>query len=121
MKQILIVDDDSMFHFLNSKILSIANVECKIQSAYDGREAMKMLGEGYTPDFIFLDLDMPHMDGYQFIDNFNKSAFPGKEKVRIVVLTSSESETERQRISKMGVKDYISKPLSEESIRSLGV
>ncbi len=121
MKQILLVDDESIFHFLNSKILSISNVACEVKSAYDGKEAMGLLSSGYHPDYIFLDLDMPHMNGYQFIEAFAKSPVSNKAAVRIVVLTSSETDEERKRVKALGVSDYIAKPLTEQAVKDLGL
>lgn len=119
-KKILLVDDDSIFHFLNSKIISLAKIDCDVLNAYDGLQAMKILQEGTVPDYIFLDLDMPHMSGYEFIEAFNKSELK-KKNIQIVVLTSSESESERKRVNDLGVKNYVAKPLSEQTLKDLQI
>ncbi len=119
MKTILLVDDDPIFHFLNTKILAVSKIDCDVKSVHDARLGIKMLSEGFLPDYIFLDLDMPHMDGFQFIEAFNKLSILGKEKVVIVVLTSSETVEEQRLISALGVKHYVSKPLSESKVKEL--
>jgi CheY-like chemotaxis protein len=119
MKTVLLVDDDPIFHFLNSKIISISNVSCEVKSVHDGRQAIQLLKDGYTPQFIFLDLDMPHMNGFQFIEAFNNLSIPTKGNVTIVVLTSSETIEEQNRVSSMGVRHYLSKPLTEAAVRSI--
>jgi CheY-like chemotaxis protein len=119
MKTVLLVDDDPIFHFLNSKMISVANISCDVKSVHDGRQAIQLLQEGYLPQFIFLDLDMPHMNGFQFIEAFNKLTMAGKENITIVVLTSSETIEEQNRVSSLGVKHYVSKPLTETAVKSL--
>jgi CheY-like chemotaxis protein len=119
MKTVLLVDDDPIFHFLNAKIIEVANVSCEVKSVQDGRQAIQLLQDGYRPQFIFLDLDMPHMNGFQFIDAFHKLTVPEKENITIVVLTSSETVEEQNRVSSLGVRHYLSKPLTETAVKSL--
>jgi CheY-like chemotaxis protein len=119
MKTVLLVDDDPIFHFLNSKIISVSNVSCEVKSVHDGRQAIQLLKDGYSPEFIFLDLDMPHMNGFQFIEAFNNLPAPSKANITIVVLTSSETIEEQNRVSSMGVRHYLSKPLTEAAVKEL--
>jgi CheY-like chemotaxis protein len=122
-KNILLVDDESIFHFLNSKIITLSGVDCDIKSATDGKHALDMLNEHYLTSaqvhFIFIDLDMPKMNGFQFITAFNQLTFTNKEKITLVVLSSSETEQEKELVQNLGVKHYLSKPLSEGNVKSL--
>lgn len=59
------------------------------------------------------------MNGFQFIEAFNNLSAPTKANITIVVLTSSETIEEQNRVSSMGVRHYLSKPLTEDAVKSL--
>ncbi|HEY0742647.1 MAG TPA: response regulator [Chryseosolibacter sp.] len=117
MKKVLLVDDERIFHFLSTKIFEVSGADCEVHSAYDGNEAMQQLSDGLSPHFIFVDLDMPNMNGFQFIEAYKqKYAAPHST---LVVLSSSVTEEERKRVLALGADVYLSKPLSENEVRTL--
>lgn len=117
MKQILLIDDERIFHFLSAKIFEVSGIPHEFHSAYDGNEALQKLSEGLTPDFIFVDLDMPNLNGFQFVEKYKlqRAALPAK----VIVLSSSISDDERKRVMGLGADVYMSKPLSENDIKAL--
>jgi CheY-like chemotaxis protein len=117
MNKILLIDDERIFHFLTSKIFEVSGVSHELHSAYDGKEALQKLAQGLSPDFIFVDLDMPNVDGFQFIETYKAEG--SKPHSKIVVLSSSVSEDERRRVLALGADVYMSKPLSENDVRNL--
>lgn len=117
MKKVLLVDDERIFHFLSTKIFEVSGAQCEVHSAYDGREALQQLSNGLSPDFIFVDLDMPNMNGFEFIEAYKQNVPVPHSK--IVVLSSSVTEEERKRVLALGADVYLSKPLSENEVRTL--
>ncbi|MGB4973973.1 MAG: response regulator, partial [Cyclobacteriaceae bacterium] len=74
------------------------------------------------PDVIFLDIDMPLMDGFQFLDEFEKLTSNTKKSCKIVMLTSSINPQDFDRSKKYSnVKLYLNKPLSHDSIQKINV
>lgn len=117
MNKILLVDDERIFHFLTEKIFEVSGVSCEIHSAFDGKDALQKIDEGLSPDFIFVDLDMPNINGFQFIEIYRNKTL--QQRSRIIVLSSSISESERQRVMMLGADVYMSKPLTENDVRQL--
>jgi CheY-like chemotaxis protein len=78
------------------------------------------LSEGDTlPDLILVDLRMPVLEGFEFLDFFNHLSFPGKDKIKIVVLSSSGLREDIERAKELGAIDSIVKPLNEQKLRKI--
>jgi CheY-like chemotaxis protein len=123
MKNVLLVDDDKIFNFLSEKTLQRMGAVNEIHSALNGKEAIDLLNDYFQgsramPDIIFLDLNMPIMDGFGFIEAFRKLNIPNKEKVRIVIVTSSQDPKDMERARGMGIQHYLTKPITEEKLRT---
>lgn len=101
---ILVVDDDDM----NLEILSfiLSSTFCKVIKAQNGLEALKQLDGSLEIDVMLVDLEMPVMDGYEFIRHIKQNQ--NYRHIPIVVLTSNTDEV-NQTLS-MGANDFISKP-----------
>src|SRR5688572_14100891 len=123
-KNIILVDDDKIFNFLSEKTISSLGLANEVHFAHNGEEALKLLklyceGELAKPDIIFLDIDMPVMNGYEFIKAFAALDIPDKHLITIVVLTSSIDPQDIERAKELGIKYYFNKPLSKEEIKKL--
>jgi CheY-like chemotaxis protein len=121
MKNILLVDDDNIFNFINTKVLQKSGIANEIHTAENGKEALNLLNEYYTgtaslPDVILLDLNMPVMDGFSFLAAFQRLDVPRREEVTVVIVTSSTDPKDMAMAKQMGVSRYLTKPLSEESL-----
>tara|TARA_R110000850_G_scaffold59701_3_gene137734 strand:- start:1099 stop:1533 length:435 start_codon:yes stop_codon:yes gene_type:complete len=116
-----IVDDDAVSRFLTRKILEIrCNHTLDIIEFSSGKEAIKAVDQlrSLPPDVIFLDIDMPYVSGWDFLDYLEES---GKFKnSRIAMLASSgEVDDSHRALSYERVNIYFQKPLKIEHIKDL--
>jgi CheY-like chemotaxis protein len=114
-KRILIIDDDLFLNKINEKVLNAAGIVSELHIVKNGQEALDYLAlrlekKYQLPEIIVLDLHMPLIDGFQFMDEFQKLDFPGRSRIELVVFTSSSSPKDKQRATDLGVRNYISKP-----------
>jgi CheY-like chemotaxis protein len=119
-KNILLVDDDAAVNFLNKFLLTASNKDYDISVAVNGRDAIKsIIASSQCPDVIFLDINMPVMGGFDFLQIFQEY---GKcnGHTQVYMLTSSIRQSDKDLAATFScVKGYMEKPLSEESIKSL--
>ena len=125
---VLLVDDDGVTNFINNRLLKKLNLTDCIQTAINGKEGLKYLAEyaksneNTCPELIFLDLNMPVIDGFEFLDEFNKLTFANKEKVKVIILTTSTHQKDINQIVSQKSIGYINKPLTEEKVlQALGM
>ncbi len=123
MKRILIVDDDAICNFLMAKLLEKTGEKNEIHSALNGEEALQAINQSWQtlhrlPDLIFLDLNMPLMDGFGFLEVYNTLNFDGKKSL-IVVVTSSSDEKDMERARQLGISHYLTKPLSVHQVQEI--
>ena len=118
-KSVLVVDDDKICNFLTVNALKKVDERVKIDVVLNGFEAIKKLKENNSfPDLILLDINMPVMDGIDFLRNYKSEGFEGKAK--IAIYTSSIREVDKyQTLEYDDVFDYINKPISREKIINL--
>lgn len=112
LKRLLCVDDSEADQFLNQYRIRKANPDVEIREAYDGEEALTLLREpGYVPDLILLDINMPRMNGFEFLEAY-AAEFPGDRASVVVMLTSSLLEQDRLRAEAYEVvRGFLYKPL----------
>jgi CheY-like chemotaxis protein len=120
-KNILLIDDDQVFNFLSTKVLQRLGITEGIHTASNGRDALNLIKGSFTdenfPDIIFLDINMPILDGFGFIEAFKKISMPSKDKVVIAIVTSSQDSNDIRRAKELGVTHYLTKPISEKTLR----
>lgn len=123
-KNVLLVDDDQVFNLLNQKTLQMLGVVGEIHVARNGSEALELINQYYIgsralPEVILLDLNMPIMDGFGFIEAFHRLNIPNIEKTLIIVVTSSDNPADVKRAKELGITNYLTKPLSETDLRQV--
>lgn len=112
-KHILLVEDDEAMNFLSVTILEEISMGSLIGVTTDGEMALDYISKKGLPDIIFLDIRMPIMDGFEFLEEFTKRYDTGR--IKVVIMTSSTRMADRQRAFEYHcVIDYMEKPLTEK-------
>lgn len=124
-KTVLVVDDDSVFHFLMKKILLTLGVAPEsIQTALSGKEALDQIVTHHLsgmplPDIILLDLNMPMMGGFEFLEAYKKLPLHNPDKTCIVIISSSLNDQDVNRSLQLGASHYLTKPVSDIDLRQV--
>ncbi len=114
MKKILLLDDDPINNYVNQKFIEKTHPGSDVTEFLEAGQALNYLKEN-TPDLIFLDIDLPHINGWQFLHQYQH--FPNKSK--IVILTSSIDPTDKERALAYDCVDgFIVKPLNSQITRT---
>ena len=120
----LLIDDDTITNFLSKKLIEKFNIANGIYTVQNGEEALKFI-VNYDPDFnscpelIFLDINMPVMDGFQFLDIYKDLTFLNKDKVVLIMLTNSNKQEDIDKCMSYSVSHVLHKPLTEEKFSQL--
>jgi chemotaxis protein histidine kinase CheA/ActR/RegA family two-component response regulator len=109
---VLIVDDSITVRELLS--LTFKRAGYRVEQARDGQEAWDKLRAGLPCDIVFCDIEMPRMDGLEFLSRVQKDA--SLSKVPVAMLTSRGSDRHRQIASQLGASGYFIKPYLEEAL-----
>jgi len=122
LKKILLVDDDRLSSTVSKFVLEDLDVAEEVVEVGNGRQAIDLLGRdarsGWAaPDLILLDLEMPVMDGLEFIEQLPKKESLARLLDRIVLLTSSVNPYHERTAKAMGVKWFLHRPLSARNLQ----
>src|SRR5690242_9260418 len=122
---IALVDDDSIFRMIASRTIKGADITEEILQFANGSEALKYLEKNFDqiellPDVLFLDINMPQVDGWMFLDDFEKIKNRLSKSIKIFMVSSSidPADINRAKQHKL-VNDYVVKPVSKETFVKL--
>lgn len=128
LKNILLVDDDEVTNFINAEIIESLEVTEHVDTCFNGKEALDFLDKAFKnepgrqfPELLFLDINMPVMDGFEFLREFKKKPYSGAGSVIITMLTTSlrTEDMERAQMFEDVVSGYIEKPLTRTVVLSV--
>jgi CheY-like chemotaxis protein len=119
---ILLIDDDQTTNYLNRKLLEKLDVSDKILVALNGQEAIDLLLTecqevgGDCPVLILLDVKMPIMNGFEFLEAYTRLSLAQQETIIIVMLTTSLHPQDVKRLEELPIAGFLSKPLTKEKV-----
>jgi CheY-like chemotaxis protein len=126
---IMLVDDDDTTNYLNQRLLEGLNAAENILVVKDGEQALDYLikacgpdpSEEYPcPDLIFLDIKMPVMDGFEFLEAYKNARLSFTKEIIIMMLTSSASFYDLEKLKEYPeVKKHYSKSLTETDVKDV--
>ncbi|MTI38135.1 response regulator [Fulvivirga lutimaris] len=120
--QIWLIDDDSITNFVNKIIIERNYSSAKIKEFLIASDALNQLQANYVngselPNFIFLDINMPEMNGWEFLEAYKKLDPKITDRIKLFMLTSSQNEDDVERAGRCKViKKFVSKPLKENDV-----
>lgn len=122
---VFLVDDDTATNYLNNLIGEKIDYFKEILIAEDGQQALDLLktgieGERSLPDLILLDINMPIMNGWEFLYEYKHLKFEKKSDIKIVMMTTSTNPDDKKRASTINeVSSYKNKPLNVKLLNSI--
>lgn len=125
----MLIDDSEIDNFINQKIIESNYFSEKVYVNTSGLSAIEFLKnisvnpeimKTLIPEVIFIDLNMPLMDGFQFINQFFRLSECVTKKAKLIILTSSFNPEDKEK-AKLLLKDivFLNKPLTDESLASI--
>ncbi|MHB8206754.1 response regulator [Mucilaginibacter sp.] len=120
-KTCLLIDDNYIDNFVTRKILESSNFVEDIVVRQSPTEAIESLLTGaIIPDVIFLDIRMPLMNGFEFLEEYDKLVFPNKENIKIYMLSSSLDPADMQKSElNKHITSFIHKPITQKALEEV--
>ena len=119
---ILLVDDNDADNFFHKLVISELHVVDNIQVAETGLEAINYLKKenAIIPQLIFLDINMPRMNGWEFLEEYKDLAPEQKAEIVIIMLTTSVNPEDKEHAEKIKeVNGFETKPLTTEKLNGI--
>ncbi len=127
---VLLIDDDEPTNYLNVRIIRKADCANQIRALQTAKEALDSLNPREKgkdspnpcsqPELIFLDINMPGLSGWDFLEAYQRLRIPQEEKAVIVMLTSSPNPDDRNKaLSMEDVAEFESKPLTVKTVEGI--
>ena len=125
MRRYLLVDDDTIFNFLHTEVIKAVDNSAQIDLFNSSTEGLEFLKDALEdkhpmPNFLFLDIRMPEMDGFEYLDELMKYPVDKFKDLRIYVLSSSLAERDKDKsLSYPIVTGFIEKTLTIEKLKGI--
>ena len=124
LNHIVLVDDNETTSFLNNRLLGRLALASKVSTFSRAEEACRFLWSDAqttepTADLVFVDLKMPGMSGFEFLEQYNQLPQPVQERTVVAVLTTSMHAADTARVAQYPNVEYLTKPLTEEKLQRL--
>jgi two-component system chemotaxis response regulator CheY len=115
LKKVIVIDDSALIHQMYKMVLM--RYKCEIVAAQNGQEGLEKLAKNPDADLILLDINMPLMNGLEFIKKVREL---GKyDNVPIVIVSTEGKEEDTMRGLALGAKGYVKKPFQPSDMHTL--
>jgi CheY-like chemotaxis protein len=120
---IMLIDDDIATNYYHGIIIRDSGIDAKVETFTYVRNALDALTANWEtskklPDIVFLDINMPGMTGWDFLDEFDKLPNELKSEISIFILTTSENPADHEKgVNNPYIKKFMIKPLTEETLK----
>ena len=120
-KRVMLIDDDEIDNYSHRRSLQQCDWVKEIMVYEYAEEALERLKtDAGCADLIFLDINMPRMNGFEFLEQYQQLPPENRTGIMVMMLTTSDSPVDRDRASKFGcVSDFMTKPLSGDTLTKL--
>ncbi len=125
LNHIVLIEDNETTSFLNNRLLSRLGVARQVSSFSKADEALEFLWGGQAgdkqvvPDLVFVDLKMPGMSGFDFLERYSQLSEEAQARTVVAVLTTSMHGADTARVAQYPNVEYLTKPLTEEKMQRL--
>ena len=122
---VMLVDDNDTDNFISKRIIEITQFSDNVIVKNSGKSALDYLHEHaeepqHIPDIIFLDINMPIVDGFVFLYEYEKFGNAVKDKCRVIILSSSDNKRDIDKIINNDfVIKFVTKPLTEKTLEEI--
>ena len=124
---LLLVDDDDTTNFLNTMLLQDFHPGVQVHTAGNGQAGLDLLRtycqpsapHTHCPTLVFLDINMPVLDGFGFLEAFQRLPAAEQQGVVIVMLTTSVNPRDLARLKGLPIAGFLSKPLNEKKLNQV--
>jgi CheY-like chemotaxis protein len=120
--KVLLIDDSKADNFIHKRVIKKADITDNIIVKYSGQSALEYLttkedGHYPTPELVFLDINMPGMDGWEFLEEYEKLKEEQRAGIIVCMLTTSIAEKDQQRANNYAkISSYRHKPLTDQML-----
>lgn len=124
---VMLVDDNDTDNFISKRIIEITKFANRVEVKNSGKSALDYLRENQDnvdnlPNLIFLDINMPIVDGFVFLYEFEKFNDLIKDKCKVIILSSSDNKRDIDKIvNNNHVIKFITKPLTETALEEVKI
>ena len=125
LKNVLLIDDSESDNFYHARKIRKMGITDNIHMCYSGKEALEYLrseleGTHPQPTLIFLDINMPGMNGWEFLEEYEKLEVAQQGEVVLTMLSNSIDIRDQEKAERYkAVRGYYSKPLNKEYLTSI--